>query len=103
MAVCCGFPSDLKASENQGFRASDFLALPDEQKKFWLHGAMLAFSHIAAAKDQDLGVCVHDWYFGEDKSYKDGLILASMEKYSHATPTAVLLALSEQHCGEYRK
>lgn len=90
------------ADETEGFRSKHFLELPDKHKKFWLDGAITAFAHIAAAKEKTKGECVYNWYFAKDIDEKNGLIEASMRKYQDATPTAVLLALTEKICGQYR-
>lgn len=99
--IFCSFGANA-ADENEGFRSKHFLELPEAHQKFWLHGAMNAFSHMAAAKNQQLGKCVHDWYFSDKIGERNWLILESMKKYKNATPTAVLLALTENICGEYR-
>ena len=86
----------------EGFKNKNFLALENEQKKFWLAGAIGALFHVAAAKSEKKGQCVYDWYY-TDTAMKNGIILGSMEKYPNATPSAVLLALTEKKCGTYRK
>ena len=99
--VFCCFGADAK-EENEGFRSKHFLELPDEHKKFWLDGAITAFAHIAAARDKTKGECVYNWYFSEQIGERNWLILESMKKYPTATPTAVLLAITERECGAYR-
>ena len=86
----------------EGFTNKDFLKLNNEQKKFWLTGAIEALTHVAAAKSHKQGKCVYDWYY-TDTSKQNGIILGSIEKYPDATPSAVLLALTERKCGAYRK
>lgn len=83
------------------FRASDFLEMEDTWKKFWLSGAMSALYSVLITKDEDQSRCVADWYFSEDLAEKNSLIIASMEKYPHATPSAVLIALTQRECGDY--
>lgn len=93
----------VNAAENdEGFRSKHFLEISDEHKKFWLDGAITAFAHMAATKNQTLGKCVYDWYFSEKIGERNWLILESMKKYPDATPTAVLLAITERECGAYR-
>jgi hypothetical protein len=86
----------------EGFNNKDFLKLENEQKKFWLLGAIESLTYVAAAKSTKQGQCVHDWYH-TDNPKKVGLIIASMEKYPDVTPGAIILALSERVCGTYRK
>ena len=93
----------MNTANSEGFLAKDFLELPDTNKKFWIQGAMHALGAVAAAKSEKQGNCVYDWYFGDQRAERNGLILASMEKYPDAYPIAILLALTERECGEYRK
>lgn len=93
-----GFSLPVAAS----FNNNDFLKLENEQKKFWLTGAIGVLVHVAAAKSKKQGQCVYDWYY-TDNPKKVGLIIASMEKYPNSTPSAILLALSERSCGVFRK
>lgn len=83
--------------------AQDFLELPEAHQKFWIQGTMHAFVAIAAAKSTEQGNCVQSWYFSEQRPERNGLILASMEKYPKAYPTAIMLALAERECGVFRK
>ncbi len=64
---------------------------------------MHTLGHVASAKDKTIGQCVFEWYFGENRAERNGLILASMEKYPHSYPSAIFLGLTERECGEYRK
>ena len=64
---------------------------------------MYALGLMAAGKDTKTGKCVIDWYFGDKRAERNGLILASMEKYPHSYPSAVFVALSERECGVYQK
>lgn len=88
-------------AEEGKFTGEDFLKLHGEAKKFWLDGAISAFVHTASGKDKKIGKCIYDWYYAEDTAYKNGLIEASLKKYSNASPTSVLLALTEHACGLY--
>lgn len=88
--------------DSEGFKNRDFLLLEDEQVKYWLTGAIEALYHVAAAKSEEKGQCVFDWYY-TDTPQKNGIILGSIEKYPNSTPSAVLLALTELECGTYRK
>lgn len=87
----------------KGFTNKDFLILPETQQKFWIQGAMYMLIHIGAAKSQEKGQCVADWYFGEKRPQRNSLILGSMEKYSSSYPSVVMLALVERECGLIRK
>lgn len=98
VAIVCASQSTVHA---EGFLARDFLQLPDASKKFWLHGAMLTLSHIAANQNQELGQCVTDWYFNESIGERNWLILESMKKYPDVSPTTILIALTEKSCGKY--
>lgn len=86
-----------------GFTNKDFLTLPEAHQKFWIQGAMYTLIHVAAAKDPKTGQCVSDWYFGDKRAERNGLILASMKKYPESYPSAVFLGLTERTCGNYRK
>lgn len=88
--------------DTEGFKNEDFLELNNDQKKFWLTGAIEALVHVAAAKSEEQGKCVYDWYY-TDTPQKNGLIIVSMETYPDSTPGAVILALTERGCGTYRK
>ena len=88
-------------TDKNGFRNSQFLTLTDEQKKYWITGTIEALAYVAAAKSQQQGQCVVDWYY-TDTPRKNGLILGSIEKYPDSTPSAVILALTERECGTYR-
>lgn len=87
-------------SNAEGFNNRDFLAMSDVQKKFWLSGAIDTLGHVAAIKSKSHGKCVYDWYF-KDTANKNGLILASMEKYPDHSPTTVLMALAKRACGTF--
>ena len=88
-------------SEDEGFRSKHFLEMPDVHKKFWLTGAMESLAYAAASKSEDKGRCVYNWYFSERLAERNSLILATMEHYSHATPSAVLVALIKEDCGDF--
>ena len=88
---------------DNSFTAKDFLQLSDEQKKFWIEGAVDAYGQVAAAKSNDLGKCVLQWYYGDKIAERNSLILASMKKYPDIIPSAIMLALTERACGTFRK
>jgi hypothetical protein len=83
-----------------GFNNSDFIKLNDIQKKFWIDGAMDTLGHVAAIKNKQQGQCVYDWYY-LDTAKKNGLIIASINKYPDHTPSAILIALTEKACEKY--
>ena len=97
LAIAAFYP---QISEAKNFDSKDFLAMPDVQKKFWLSGAISTLSHVAAYKSKSHGKCVYDWYF-KDTANQNGLILASMAKYSTHTPTTILIALTKRVCGDF--
>ncbi len=87
----------------EGFQNKDFLNLPEAHQKFWIQGAMHALGLVASGKSEETGKCVIDWYFGDKRAERNGLILASMRKYPNSYPSAIFLALTERVCGTYRK
>ena len=57
---------------------------------------MYALGLMASGKDTKTGKCVIDWYFGDKRAERNGLILASMEKYpKHILALFLLLYLKE--------
>ena len=86
-----------------GFTNREFLLLDEAHQKFWIQGAMYALLHVAAAKKKQSGQCIADWYFGDKRADRNGLILASMEKYPNSYPSAVFIALTERACGIYHE
>lgn len=85
------------------FTGSDFNALNDVQKQYWLYGFIDATAQIAAAKDNTKGQCIANWYYGPLHAKNKGLIFAAMQKYHNKRATAVLVALLEHACGSFRK
>lgn len=86
----------------EGYTNEMFLMLPEAHQKFWIQGAMHALGLVAAGKSKETGKCVIDWYFGDKRGERNGLILASMKKYPDSYPSAIFLALTERECGAYR-
>ena len=97
--VVLGFSGTAKAED---FTNKDFLTLAEAHQKFWIEGAVDALAQVAAAKDKQTGKCVVDWYYTQ-RAETNSLILASMEKYSDAYPSVIMVALAERACGEFRK
>ena len=64
---------------------------------------MHALGLVAAGRNKDIGKCVIDWYFGDKRAERNGLIIASMRKYPNSYPSAVFVALTERECGVYQK
>lgn len=77
------------------------MALPPNEQKFWLSGAIGTLVYVAAFKDASIGQCVNDWYFGEKYAERNWLILESMKKYPDHKPIVVLAALTQRGCGKY--
>ncbi len=90
-------------AQAEDFTNKDFLTLQEAHQKFWIQGAVDALSQVAAAKANETGRCVMEWYYGPKHAARNGLILASMEKYPDAHPRAIVLALIERACGVIRK
>lgn len=89
-------------ASSDGFRSRNFLEMDSIKKKFWPHGSIMSYANIAAARDKDKGKCVYNWYFSDKIAERNGVILASMKNYPQVTPSAVILALLENACGEFR-
>ncbi|MBV1873870.1 MAG: hypothetical protein KUG80_03765 [Gammaproteobacteria bacterium] len=87
----------------EDFTNKDFLKLQETHQKFWIQGAVDALAQVASAKDNKTGRCIMEWYYGPKHAARNGLILASIEKYPDAHPSAVMLALTERACGVFRK
>lgn len=83
------------------FTNADFLQLPDEAKKFWIQGAMYAMSATVTRNNAEQGKCIIDWYFSDKRSERNGLIIASMEKYPKHSPSVIFLVLTENACGKF--
>lgn len=104
MAVVCtyliismAYPQFLQA---EGFKNRDFLKLNKVQQKAWIGGTVETLWQVAAQKDKSIAQCISDWYYSDTRK-RNGLILASAERYPANTPTVILMALTERKCGKY--
>lgn len=93
----------VNTAQAEDFTNKDFLTLQEAHQKFWIQGAVDALAQVASAKANKTGRCVIEWYYGPKHAMRNGLILASIEKYPDAHPSAVMLALTERACGVFRK
>jgi hypothetical protein len=64
---------------------------------------MYAMGAVAARKSTTQGKCIIDWYFGDKRADRNGLILAGMEKYPDTRPSVIFVLVTEQACGKYYK
>lgn len=96
LTLTVAYPQKIHA---KGFTADDFLAMPNVHQKFWLSGAVDSLNHAAGKQDKAYGACIVDWYFGDQQTERNALILASFKKYPDIAPSIILMALTEKSCG----
>lgn len=88
-------------AQSQAFTNKDFLQLPEMQQKGFIDGAVSTLYQMAAQESAEIGQCVYDWYYGDKRAERNGLILRSMEQYPDNLPSVIIVALTENACGRY--
>ena len=76
--------------------AADILALPENERLAWVHGAVSLMIQTAASHSPETARCVMDWYF-EDSSGVE-LIIFSLKQYPERSATGAIFATARLAC-----
>lgn len=76
--------------------AKDILALPQNERLAWIHGAISLMAITAASKERGLGRCVMDWYFSVENSPR--VLIDTMNKYPEERAASLLFGLVGLTC-----
>ncbi len=81
--------------------ASDILALPETERKAWIHGAVSIGIQATMYSDETAGLCMLDWYFyrGNGPAY----IPEALRQYNEASASAVVIASLRSACPSEEK
>jgi hypothetical protein len=85
----------------EGFKSSEFLALPVEKQRGYISTAATAAGVIANLNRAGQAKCIDDW----GAKYSEGgyqPVLEAMKKLPNFHPMAVTLTVIEKACGEFR-
>jgi hypothetical protein len=75
----------------------DLLEQPVRDQRIWLNALVVGFAYGVSIENDEVGVCVLDWYFDDqEQSFAD--LREQMRRFPDHSPSVVLIALARRAC-----
>ena len=85
-------------SEMERF-SKNLLQSTDEQRYYWLNGAVTTLSQLISLRNSEQGACAAKWYL-DDRARAQKILEEKVKESPTEGPSMVLIKLFEEACGK---
>lgn len=87
----------------ESYTSREFLERPQEAQDGYIQISMTMVGVVAARANPDVATCIDNWYLADDArmAAANDHIRAAIRQYADFHPSAVIMAVVEEQCGEF--